>query len=418
MDPLHQLVSAFQKLEIGLADAGDILVVTLVIYSFLVAVQRTRRSGMIFAGILILGVVYLLARKFGLMLTVTLLQGFFAVILLALVVIFQEDLRYFFERVGLWWVERRMPRYKRKSGRMQRREVEVLARTLGDLARAKIGALVVVRGKDAIARHLDGGEEVQAIISEPLVKSIFDPHSIGHDGAMIIDGHVLDRLGCHLPLSKNLEKLPRSGTRHAAALGLSERSDALCIVVSEERGTISIARRGSIWAVADSAELAVALENFYEETSPRRKNRPWVEIFLKNIRAKTVALGMAVALWVLVVYRTQSVQLTFDTPVEHRLLPGDLMVLRVNPETVKITLFGQRKAFDFVNQGKIKLTLELSEIKKGRHPIAITSSDIHHPAGLELQDIEPRGVVLDIVDKPGSVSDQTLETKANLPVAQ
>jgi diadenylate cyclase len=197
MNPIQKIVVNFNELEISFADVADIFVVTLVIYSFLVAVQRTRRSGMIFAGILILGVVYLLARKFGLVLTVTLLQGFFAIILLALVVIFQEDLRYFFERVGLWWVERRLPRYKRKTGRMQRREVEVLARSLGDLARAKIGALVIVRGKDTIARHLDGGEEVQAVISEPLVKSIFDPHSIGHDGAVIIDGHVLDRLGCH-----------------------------------------------------------------------------------------------------------------------------------------------------------------------------------------------------------------------------
>ena len=219
--------------EIGFSGLLDIAVVTLVIYTFLIALKRTNRSRLIFAGIVILGLLYLAARKLNLLLTVSLLQGFFAVILVALVVIFQEDLRYFFEQVAARFFERGFPLYKRKRTRPPRQEVEILARTLGDLAREKIGALVVIRGKDPIARHLDGGVEVKGLLSEPLLKSIFDPHSIGHDGAVIIDGQLIERLGCHLPLSKNFEKLPRSGTRHAAALGLSELSDALCLVVSE-----------------------------------------------------------------------------------------------------------------------------------------------------------------------------------------
>ncbi len=413
MDLLKQLISLFNELEINFADIADIFVVTLVIYSFQVAVKRTRRSGMIFTGIVILGVVYLAARKFGLVLTVTLLQGFFAVILLALVVIFQEDLRYFFERVGLWWVERRLPSYKRKTGRLPRREVEIIARTLGDLARARIGALVIVRGKDTIARHLDGGEEVQGLISEPLLKSIFDPHSLGHDGAVVIDGHVIDRLGCHLPLSKNLEQLPRSGTRHAAALGLSERSDALCIVVSEERGTISIARRGNLSPVANSADMAGVLEAFYEEISPRQERQTWLAFFQKNYREKAVALGLAVALWVVVVFRAHVVQQTFDIPVGYSLLPGNMLVSRIDPPTVKVTLSGQRKAFDFMNPAKIKLTLELWDTQKGRHPVSITGNDLTYPTGLELQDIEPRGVVLEIVDKSGRPTDHAAETNGN-----
>lgn len=414
MNHLKQLISLFNELEISFADVADICVVTLVIYSFLVAVKRTRRSGMIFAGIVILGVVYLAARKFGLVLTVTLLQGFFAVILLALVVIFQEDLRYFFERVGLWWVERRLPRYKRKTGRMRHREVELLARTLGDLARAKIGALVIIRGKDTIARHLDGGEEVQGLISEPLLKSIFDPHSLGHDGAVVIDGHVIDRLGCHLPLSKNLEKLSRSGTRHAAALGLSEHSDALCIVVSEERGTISLARRGDIWPVTTTEELARVLEKFYNEISPRRaERRPWVVFFQKNYREKAVALGLSIALWVVMVFRAHVMQQTFDVSVGYSLLPGNLSVNRVEPAKVKVTLSGPRKNFDFVDADRIKLTLELWDLQKGRRAVSISGGDLTYPNGLDLQDIEPRGVVLEIVDKPVTPTNHVTGGKSN-----
>lgn len=400
MNLFKQLIASFSHLEIGFADIADIIVVTLVIYSFLVAVKRTRRSGTIFTGIVILGLIYVAARKFGLVLTTTILQGFFAIILLALVVIFQEDLRYFFERVGLWWVERRLPRYKRKSGRMPRREVEVLARSMSDLARARIGALVILRGRDTIARHLDGGEEVQGRISEPLLKSIFDPHSLGHDGALIIDGHVIDRLGCHLPLSKNLERLPRSGTRHAAALGLSERSDALCIVVSEERGTISIARRGNIWPVETSADLAKVLGNFYDEIAPRRRQQPWVVFFQKNYREKAIALGLSVTLWILMVFRSHQVEHTYDIPINYSLLPGNLSVSSVEPSKVKVTLSGPRKNFDFVSADKLKLTLELWDAQKGRHPVSISSDDLSYPKDLELQDIEPRGVVLEIVTKP------------------
>ena len=150
--------------EIGFSGLCDIAIVTLIIYVFLAALKRTRRSGLVFTGIVIVSAVYLAARKFNLLLTVALLQGFFTVILVALVVIFQEDLRYFFERVATWWLERGLPFHKRRTGRLPRQQVEILARTMSDLARAKIGALVVVRGKDSIVRHLDGGQEVAEVL--------------------------------------------------------------------------------------------------------------------------------------------------------------------------------------------------------------------------------------------------------------
>lgn len=386
--------------DIGVAGFVDIVVVTLVIYTFLVALKRTRRSGLIFTGVVIVGVIYLAANKLNLVLTVALLQGFFAVILIALVVIFQEDLRYFFERVGIWWVERRLPRYKRTTAGLPRHEVETLARTLADLARAKIGALVVIRGKDAIARHLEGGEDVEGRLSEPLLKSIFDPHSIGHDGAVIIDGHLIDKLGCHLPLSKNLEKLPRSGTRHAAALGLSERTDALCLVVSEERGTISAARRGNIQVVPTPADLVVILAAFYDEIAPRAETTPLKEFFQKNYREKAVSLALAVTLWVVVVQRARLVQRTYDVSVNYGLVPSALTVAKVAPETVKVTFTGQRKAYGLGGEQNIKLVLDLSGVRRGRNSVLIEARDLTFPKELNLEDIEPRRVTLDVQEKP------------------
>jgi len=398
VDYLAQLIRVLT--EIGPADLVDIGIVTLVLYAFLVAVKRTRRSGLIFTGIVILGLIYIAARLSNLVLTVALLQGFFAVILIALVVIFQEDLRYFFERVGLWWRERGLPLYKRRTRRLPRREVEVLARTLGDLARARIGALVVVRGRDVIARHLEGGEEVQGLLSEPLLKSIFDPHSIGHDGAVIIEGNLISKLGVHLPLSKNLVRLARTGTRHAAALGLSERTDALCLVVSEERGTISAARQADIRPVDDASELARLLESFYDEVAPKPQARLWTDIFRRNFQEKVVALGLAVVLWVFVVYRAENIEDTLEVSVQPALLPSDLVVTSIEPSKVKITFSGQRKEFAFLKPGEIKLTLQLYDAKKGRRQVRITGDELTYPHTLELENIEPRHVMLEIEQKP------------------
>jgi diadenylate cyclase len=386
--------------EIGFSGLCDIGIVTLMIYVFLVALKRTRRSGLIFAGIVIVAAVYLAALKFNLLLTVALLHGFFTVILVALVVIFQEDLRYFFERVATWWLKRSFPLHERKTARQPRREGEILARTLGDLARAKIGALVVIQGNDPIARHLEGGEDVKGLLSEPLLKSIFDPHSIGHDGAVVVEGNLINKLGCHLPLSKNLEKLPHSGTRHAAALGLTERSDALCLVVSEEYGTMSVSRHGDIWTVSTSAALADLLEAFYDEIAPQAKSRSWTRFLLRNYREKVVSFLLALALWLGIGYSGQIVQRALEISVGYGSLPSNLIVANIVPPKVRVTFSGQRKAFAFLKVQDIKLVLPLWDARKGRHRFFIKNQDLSYPTGLGVEDIEPRQLFLDIENKP------------------
>ena len=122
----------------------DITVMTVVIYATLVWLHRTRRTALILTGMMIVGISYLLALWFGLVLTIAVLQGFFAVFLLALVIIFQEELRYFFERIAQWSLRPRLPGLRRKSRRGSDEAVEILARTVGDLAAERAGALIVV----------------------------------------------------------------------------------------------------------------------------------------------------------------------------------------------------------------------------------------------------------------------------------
>lgn len=391
--------------DIGFTGLVDIALVGLVIYAFVVALKRTRRSGLALTGIVTMAVIYVVARKLNLQLTVALLQGFFAVFLLALVIIFQEDLRYFFERVGLWWIERRRPLRRRRVHRLRRREVETLARTLSDLARARVGALVVIRGRDFIARHIEGGVEVQGRVSETLIKSIFDPHSIGHDGAVVIEGNILDRLGCHLPLSKELEKLPRRGTRHAAALGLAERTDALCVVVSEERGDISVARSGEIRTVADAAELADVLESFYDETDPERRPIKWWDFVRHNSREKALSLALSVTLWMFFVHQSQMVERPYEVPVSYTLLPSQLEVAMIEPPTVRVRFRGARRDFEFLRPSDLRVEIPLVDGRAGKQLKEIMAQNLTHPPPLIPVDIEPREVVFEVntrTNRPGA----------------
>ncbi len=382
--------------EIGVSGFIDIAIITLVIYTILVWMKHRKRAAAILTGILIVAAVYLLARQFNLHLTAAVLQGFFAVIIVALVVIFQEELRYFFEQVAHWSLNRRLPLSRQPKKRTSREHVSTLVRTARDLAREKIGALVVLKGKDLLVRHLDGGEDLGGRLSEPILKSIFDPHSIGHDGAVVIDRDVIESFGCHLPLSRNLDLLQRGGTRHAAALGLSELSDALCLVVSEERGTISIARHGAMREVQDPAELEEALESFWSEVEAPRDTRPWQGFLRRNSREKFLALGMALALWFVLIHEAEVVFRTFTVPVEFAQLPADVTITRMEPPGVDVALSGQRKDFYFFNSRDVKLQLQPWGLKPGRRRITLASSDVVLPEDLVVQNIDPREIFVEV----------------------
>ncbi|MFX0208165.1 MAG: diadenylate cyclase, partial [Candidatus Hodarchaeota archaeon] len=308
----------------------------------------------------------------------------------AVIVIFQEELRQFFEQVAVWSLNRRLR--KRESMRLSHPEVETLARTIIDLSREKVGALIVIRGKDVIIRYLNGGIELGGKLSEPLLKSILDPHSIGHDGAVVIERGRITQFSCHLPLAKDIKSIGHMGTRHAAALGLAELTDAFCIVVSEERGSISLAHKGKIKQVESGSELSVMLDKFYQEISPFQIKKSWQDFFKKNSREKIIALGIAVALWFALVYGSKSVYKTYTVPIEYSVLPSTLAVKEIYPKEVDVTLSGEHRAFYFFNPKQITVFLKLWNLEKGLHEIKIADSDLLFPKKFVLEGIEPPAV--------------------------
>ena len=371
--------------EVGFTGFLDISFMSLVIYTVIIGFKRTR-AAFVLTGIFITAAVYVLARQFNLVMTTSVFEKFFAVILIIMIIIFQEELKHFFEEIAVWSLNRRLLR--KKMIVLSRSEVETLVRTVMDFAREKIGALIVLKGKDILSRHLDGEISLNGDLSEALLKSIFDPHSAGHDGAVIIDGNRVTHFACYLPLSKHLSLIKNSGTRHAAALGMSEVSDALCLVVSEERGAVSVTRNGTIQAIDDPDKLTLLLQKFYAEINPIRRAKPWEEFFKKNTPEKVYAALAAVGLWFVFVHGAVVTYKSFIIPVTHAELPEEWGIAAINPEEIEVTVRGPRTSFYFNVTDRIKVYMDM-KIVKGPQSIRLYKDNFTVPKGLIVEHFDP-----------------------------
>ena len=370
--------------NIRIQDILDVIIIALMIFALLTWF-KTRASRFVLIGITLLGGVYLAARFFQLYLTTIVLQGFFAILLFVLVVIFQEDLRGFFERLALLGnIGKKFPSL---SGLKD--TAEIIAQTAVNLAKKKEGALIVLQGNDPLDRHINGGTDLDGIVSESLLESLFDPHSIGHDGAVIIDGNRVTKFGCHLPLSVNTSKYENIGLRHTAALGLSERSDAICIVVSEERGTISLAYLENLTVITSAAVLHETLEQFYIRNTPSKTSHPALNWLKENTREKIIALGMACLLWIAFGYQRDIVRRDLIVPIEYKNVPRNWQIDEPQINETKVILQGPQQAFNLLDERSLKLSVDLSEVMDKKREFNLTSDMINAPSSLMIADIVP-----------------------------
>ena len=376
--------SIFHALRVQ--DIVDILMIAVMIYGLLIWFKKTA-SRFVLVGIVLLGIVYMLSRFFQLYMTAVILQSVFAVIIFALIVIFQEELKRFFERLALWGRIR-----KKAYGSFEEHDAEIIAQSVRDLSRKRIGALIVLQGEEPLERHIQGGTRLEGILSQPLLESIFDPTSMGHDGAVIIDQGRILRFGAHLPLSSNVQEFGNLGLRHTAALGLSERSDAICIVVSEERGTISVARDQELRILDNAAKLKVVLDDFYEKKLPRKKTRPFFLWFKENLAEKVTAILLACLIWLGFGYQREIVQRDLMVPIEYRNLAAEWVMEEPKITEAKVMLKGPEQAFRLYDTTKLKLSLDMSQIKQGGQEVTLTKDMLNAPSSLSIVGIKPERI--------------------------
>ncbi len=370
--------------SIRIQDVLDVAIIAGMIFALLMWF-KTRASRFVLFGVLLLGGVYLAARFFQLYLTLIVLQGFFAILLFVLVVIFQEDLRGFFERLAM------LGNLRKKAQPLSALEkaANTIAETAGDLAKNRIGALMAIQGEDPLDRHLTGGIPLNGEISEPLLASIFDPHSHGHDGAVVIKDDRILMFGCHLPLAVNTARYENIGLRHTAALGLTERSDALCVVVSEERGTISVAQGERLTVIPGASALNEVLKKHYTKYRPAPSRRPVWAWLRENTKEKLIALGLACILWVAFGYQRDIIRRDFIIPLEYKNIPPNWQIDEPQLTEAKVILQGPEQAFRLLNERSLRLSLDLASIADKKREFTLMKEMVNAPSNLTVADISP-----------------------------
>jgi uncharacterized protein (TIGR00159 family) len=377
--------------EFRITDVVDVAIVAFMLWATLAWLRRAR-ARIALAGVAIAAGAYLLARQLELSMTVWILQGFFAVLVIVLVVVFQEDLRRLFEQIAIWGLRRKPPSAPPDA-------VDALVGAVRRLVAQRCGALFVIPGREPLDRHVAGGVPLGGLVSEPLLLSLFDPHSPGHDGAVSIEGDRVMRFAVHLPLSTDHAQLGMGGTRHAAALGLAERADALCIVVSEERGTVSIARDGRLRTLAGPELLAREIRRFLADRWPKQAPRRSRALeLLRRWPEALFAVGTSAGLWLLLVPGATVAQYQRRLPVEVENLPAGWALESVEPTEVEVVLQGRRRdVYLALQQDKLSIKVDALLVQLGRRTFDVGPEQVEHPDSVTPVSVAPARVKLNVV---------------------
>ena len=224
-------------LTVTLIDLIDIILVTWVFYKVYQYFKDTR-AGQMLIGLVILLISSFIFNSFGLSAMSWLVNQFQTVWVVAFVILFQPEIRRLLIYIG-------QTRFFQRIFRMgTSRSLEAIVDASLQLSDKKWGALIVIQRETGLRSYKEAGIQLKAEVSAPLLMSIFNPESPMHDGAVIMQNTLLEAAGCILPLTESQMILPEMGTRHRAALGITEESDAIVVVISEERGTIITAENG------------------------------------------------------------------------------------------------------------------------------------------------------------------------------
>ena len=371
----------YSFLNLGWSDAVDVGVVTFLLWALIAWTRRVHATQSLL-GLGFLGLFYLVSLQLELQLTAWIFQGFFAALVILLVVVFQDDLRRLFERIAAVGLRRRPPTPDGGT------TIE-LVRAATQLGRSHTGALVVVPGREPLGRHVQGGVVADARVTTELLLSIFNPEAPGHDGAVVVAGDRIERFATHLPLSDDRDQLADRGTRHAAALGLAELSDALCVAVSEERGTISVAVGGQLRTLSKPEHLMGELRQHLARSGSLPAPRTWRN-WRRGLLDGFAALVLAVGGWFFLVPGATMVQVTHEIPVVVENMPDEYKLEKVEPATVEVTFKGSRRAFLLTDN--IDLIIDASLVRLGRRTFAVEHDALNHPEELEFLGAKPSKV--------------------------
>ena len=369
-------------------DVLDILLNSYILFRLYVVLRGTRLF-LVVVFIFLLLVVQQVVAASSMILTHTVLQGIAALTAIGVLIIFRYEIRSMFQTKGikdiLW----------RVSTKPVVTPVEIIAGSVYHLARKRIGSLIVLPGRQSVDAIIQNSVSWNGQVSREMIESIFWPDNPVHDGAAVIQGNQINRVAAILPLTERPDLPMQFGTRHRAALGLTERSDALVLIVSEERGEVAIAYQGQIETVKNRPSLE---ERLRQHTGMTRDlpQKP-----ANDIRSAAVAfcLSLIVVCSVWYSYSLGFVRslTTVEVPIEYVQRDSRLEIIESSSASVRIQLSGSLQLISRLDPNQVKVRFDLSQAVAGSNSLTITEDNITLPPGASLKKVEPSSIDI-IVD--------------------
>jgi uncharacterized protein (TIGR00159 family) len=336
-------------------------------------------------GLGFLALLYVVTRHLGLFMTSWILQELGTVIFIVIIVIFQTEIRQALYRFSL------LRNFFGRTGTYQQLDLMELSSSFFALAESRTGALVAFQRREPLDEYLLHGVPLDAQVSSQLVASIFHNGTPLHDGAAVIRDGRLTQASCHLPLSLNAE-LPRYlGTRHRAGLGLTERSDAVVVIVSEERGDVSLALAGSLEKVESPEALSGKLHELLAATAPPQDRLSLRDRLVSNFWPKMITVGLVLISWLIITVRQGGV-VSVMAPIKFHNLPEDVILLKSSPEEVEVQLNVFSSLISSPKQLDIVADINLAKVKEGGNTFPIRTDDFNLPLGVVVTGVNPSTV--------------------------
>jgi uncharacterized protein (TIGR00159 family) len=373
-------------------DIVDILINSYILLRVYILFQGTN-AFRVLVGITSLWLAQEVAASIGLILTSWAIRGITAGAAVIIIVVFRNEIRSALQvrniKTFLWGF----------PNREQQTPVDLIADCVFQMAKKRIGALIVFPGNQDLGEVIHGGIPWNGQVSSEMLMSVFWKNGPVHDGAAIIDGGQITEVGVLLPLSHRQDLPSNYGTRHRAAAGLAEESDALVVVVSEERGVVNVAKDRSLTPMPDSAMLSQALKKHLKmpDVSPtRRREREK----LKLVAAGCVSFLVMAGIW-FGFTRGQDTLTALSVPIEYVNRPANYDILDTSVDEARLQLVGSSALIKSLTPGQVGVRVDLSKAVEGRNSFPITQADIILPPGVSLNKIQPATIDVTL-DLPGA----------------
>lgn len=369
-------------------DVLDIALAGYLLFRFYVLFTGTYVFRVI-TGLAILWVLQRITVFMGLIVSSWAIQGIMAVSAIIVIVVFKNEIRSVLQAKNLksilWGF----------SVKAENTPIEMIVESVYELAHNRTGALIVFPGKEDLEEMVQSGIPWGGLVSKEMIKSIFWHDSPVHDGAAIIEGDRVKEVGGILPLSRRDDLPSYYGTRHRAAAGLAENTDALVIVVSEERGDVTIAKGSSVMGVKEKKKLADILQ---EHVGVSNKQ-------LNHLRKRNLELSIAGLVSIVFIASVwfnftsgMDTLITLEIPVEYTNRNPKMEIFDTSVNTVSLSLYGSGALMRSIRPEQVGVRLDLGKAIVGSNTFTITQGDITLPPGVALKNVDPSivEVILDI----------------------